>query len=100
MSEPKYKEGQRISRKGRTALKIMAFREGWYMARLIGCVPFVARENEIDNMVGCSNDTKPAPKGYDGVMPVECDESCFYHCTKGGQQPPECMKTKNYGTED
>jgi len=21
----------------------------------------------------------------------ECDESCFYHCTKGGQQPPECV---------
>jgi len=21
----------------------------------------------------------------------ECDEACYYHCTKGGQQPPECV---------
>ena len=21
----------------------------------------------------------------------DCDESCYYHCTKGGQQPPNCI---------
>jgi len=20
-----------------------------------------------------------------------CDEACYYHCTKGGQQEPECV---------
>lgn len=24
----------------------------------------------------------------------QCDEACFYHCTKGGQQEPDCIKEK------
>lgn len=26
-----------------------------------------------------------------------CDEACFYHCTKGGQQDPECVVINNNG---
>jgi hypothetical protein len=22
----------------------------------------------------------------------QCDEACYYHCTKGGQQEPECVQ--------
>ncbi len=24
----------------------------------------------------------------------DCDEACYYHCTKGGQQPPECVNER------
>lgn len=24
----------------------------------------------------------------------QCDEACFYHCTKGGKQEPDCIKEK------
>lgn len=23
-----------------------------------------------------------------------CDEACYYHCTKGGQQPPDCVNER------
>lgn len=25
----------------------------------------------------------------------DCDESCYYHCTEGGQHPPNCVTLKN-----
>ena len=30
---------------------------------------------------------------------LKCDESCYYHCTKGGQQKPECLKIKHEKSE-
>jgi hypothetical protein len=31
--------------------------------------------------------TKEEPKQYPSI---HCDESCYYHCTQGGSQPPDC----------
>jgi hypothetical protein len=30
---------------------------------------------------------KQEPKQYPSI---HCDESCYYHCTQGGSQPPDC----------
>jgi hypothetical protein len=46
MSE-RYKIGERIPIDARGYLKIMAFAEGYYMARFKGCLPFIAREPQI-----------------------------------------------------
>lgn len=27
----------------------------------------------------------------------QCDEACYYHCTKNGQQEPECVTKNNNG---
>lgn len=29
---------------------------------------------------------------YSELLAVGCDGGCFYHCTKGGTQEPECME--------
>ena len=35
-----------------------------------------------------------------GSLPCEqCDESCYYHCTKGGQQLPDCQSDEKLYTE-
>lgn len=30
----------------------------------------------------------------------QCDEACYYHCTKGGQQEPECVNNKDMTPEE
>jgi hypothetical protein len=35
------------------------------------------------------NDGVVEPKQYPSI---QCDESCYYHCTKGGTQSPDCEK--------
>ena len=47
MNKQKYKVGQKI-KVGDSYIKIMAFAEGYYMARRKGCFPFVSDEKEID----------------------------------------------------
>jgi len=35
-----------------------------------------------------------------GSLPCEqCDEACYYHCTKGGQQLPDCKSDEKLYTE-
>ena len=44
----KYKTGQKFHSKSGTYIRIMAFSEGYYMARWKGCSPFCYDEKELE----------------------------------------------------
>src|SRR6478736_262452 len=53
--------------------------------------------SRIDNLNGMLKKKKELLEIQDRIIGKkypcdQCDEACYYHCTKGGQQPPECEK--------
>ena len=50
-----------------------------------------SKENQVPQCVQTS---------VSGSLPCEqCDEACYYHCTKGGQQLPDCQSDEKLYTE-
>jgi len=70
----------------RTALglaKSMAEREGYDTDVYTKRIEMIDQALRIHNVVGRSEQL-PHP---------DCDEACYYHCSKGGTQtPPDCVK--------
>lgn len=51
------------------------------------------KEERIDfHSLNNSNDSEHLFKIYKPALDNRCDEACFYVCTKGGQEAPECIE--------
>ena len=50
----------------------------------------IKKTNKLEVVNRNVNDLK-----YNELLIAGCDGACFYHCTKGGVQEPECLKDVN-----